>query len=99
MQIIYRLSKGSEIEKFLRYDYLFLKVLHKLFRNTKKKPSDDICKLNFYDILKVINNPYAEDRLRNFILAIASYFPFTLRKIILRRIYNFRVKMYNNLFG
>ncbi|AGJ62307.1 Hypothetical Protein SiL_0852 [Sulfolobus islandicus LAL14/1] len=37
MRTICSLTKGSEIEEFLRYDYLFLKVVYKLFNVSNLK--------------------------------------------------------------
>jgi len=102
LQINYRLAKGSDIEEFMLHDYLFSKVLYKLFINPTNKNNyyyDKCCKLSFYEVVRILNNPYSEDTLKRFILGIVSYLPFKLRKMVLRKIYDFRLNMYNELFS
>ena len=101
-QINYWLAKGSDIEEFTFFDYVFSKIMFKLFITPTSKKNycyDECCKMSFYEILRILDNPYAEDTLKTFVLGIATYLPFKLRKIILRKIYDYRLNMYNKLFN
>ncbi|ADB86818.1 glycosyltransferase family 2 protein [Saccharolobus islandicus] len=92
MLAIYNLTKGTDLERFLYYDYIFLKVLHKLFS------SNNECNLSIRDVFRLLYNPYGEKSLMNFVLGVASFLPLSVKRIIQRRIFNDRMLLYKKLF-